>query len=647
MSTAQQVVQVLESRYKARRIKPNEYQSVSPMRADASNPHSFTLTVEGDEHGAWHDFVTGSGGSLYELAAHLGIETPKGNGNGRGRGAVQLTKRPYEGLADYATAHGVTEDVFKAARWREDTIDGRPALVYPTGTGERIRFMDGQDPRYKSPAGYKICWYGLRNLLGIQHESGLPVIICNGEASTVVGQHYGLPVCATTGGEGSMSQALLDELLDLWNGDIVLAFDCDEAGKRAGEKVAGMLNERKRAVYVLDLQLSAGGDIADFCTLYADKSADELRARLKTLAPYEPPDATKQAVEGLAQAVGQLAQAVKVDAARSDLERTIAAAQERIDALSKRISRAPLMDTSAVLERLDEEIARTTFDGLSTSFPLLDEAIGGLKSSAVTYVLGASGMGKSTLSASMAAKQESIGLSALYICTEMRPDEYALKVLTALSGVPDHLIIGGRYRERDEAERVRIARAAIASNKSIYANTIHMSRAALRVAVLEAAARGVSCVVIDSISKLVNAGVYSDGLAMNNELLELARETGLPFLVTSQIDRDVGNRTDKTPRISDAYGGAFIEQGAHALLGAYRHDFYVNRGMAEPDDRFPQGTMSIIILKARRPFTGKDVEGQRIRCEWRAGAGVYPATFKTVNLGDIPDSEGEGDDITF
>lgn len=638
MSTAQQVVQVLESRYKARRIKPNEYQSVSPMRADASNPHSFTLTVEGDEHGAWHDFVTGSGGSLYELATHLGIETPKGNG----RGAVQLTKRPYEGLADYATAHGVTEDVFKAARWREDTIDGRPALVYPTGTGERIRFMDGQDPRYKSPAGYKICWYGLRNLLGIQHESGLPVVICNGEASTVVGQYYGLPVCATTGGEGSMSQALLDELLDLWNGDIVLAFDCDEAGKRASEKVAGMLNERKRAVYVLDLQLSAGGDIADFCTLYADKSADELRARLKTLAPYEPPDATKQAIESLAQAVNQLAGAVKTDAARNNLEVVIAQAQAHIDAVNKRTARAPIVDASGVLVSLDEYLTNPEFDGLPTGYAALDAAIGGIQNGAVTYIYGAPGMGKSTAAASIAAKWESVGNRVLYITTELQPRTYALRVIAAMARVPRNEIKRRRYTDPDAPFRVQAARDAFAQNRSVFADTIRMTRASLRAAVLEAAQKGVDGVIFDSVSKVTNAGEYSDGLAMNDEILELARETNLPFLVTVQVKREIEARADKVPRLSDAQGGGFIEQNAHAVFAVYHHDRYVKLGLAEPDDRYPTGSVALVILKAR-DAEDAEAEGARITCEW-TGAGIYPAKLRRIDLGGNGDDD---DDITF
>lgn len=646
MSTAQAVTDILVSRYDGKVTRGGrQVQSRSPYR-NGDNKTALSLTVEDDEHGAWHDFVTNESGSLYQLAAHLGIETPKGNSNGASGSvtAAQLTKRPYDNLADYAATHGVSEDVFKAAKWREDTVDGRPALVYPTTTGERIRFMDGQDPRYKSPAGYKICWYGFRNLLGIQHESGLPVIVCNGEASTVVGQYYGLPVCATTGGEGSLNQALLDELLTLWHGDIVLAYDCDEAGKRAAVKVAGMLYERQRTVTILDLQLSTGGDIADFCAIHKNASAEEIRARIKTLAPYEPPDATKIAVESLAQAVGQLAQAVKADAARNDLEVVLANAKAQIDAVQQRSASAPIKSTEGVLQILDSYLASAEFDGLPTGIPALDEAVGGIPNAAVTYIYGATGMGKSTAAASIAARWESMGERLLYISTELQPHHFALRVIAAMSGVPKSHIKRGQYNDPDAAARVRLARQTFSQNQSFFADTIRMSKGALRAAVLSAARGGARAVIVDSVSKLTNAGDYSDGLSMNDELLELSRETGLPFVATVQVSREIEKRTDRIPRLSDAYGGAFIEQNANLVLALYRHDYYIKVGLAEPDERYPAGSVAYVILKSRDPEDESAV-GARITCQWVGGAGIYPAKIRKFNLGD--DSVGDSDDMAF
>ena len=72
MSTAQKVLQALN-------LVPNEsgqYKCNSPYRV-GSDSNSFSLVIDGDEHGAFVDFVSGQKGTLYQLADFLGIDTAK------------------------------------------------------------------------------------------------------------------------------------------------------------------------------------------------------------------------------------------------------------------------------------------------------------------------------------------------------------------------------------------------------------------------------------------------------------------------------------------------------------------------------------------------------------------------------------------
>lgn len=269
LSTADKVIAYLQA-YELKQVGSGKYRSRSPLRPDAKNPESFSLIIEGPEHGAFQDFKSGDKGSLYDLAKKLNIEIE--------RAAVADTKRKYRDLVDYANAHGVAAQVFADAGWKLVTKDNRPALQFPTATGDRWRFLDGDKPAYKSVTGYKKCWYGVERAFKIV-DGAHPLIICNGEASTIVGQHYGIAATAVTSGEGKIPDELLRQLDGkFWSVPaetlILIAYDCDDKGRKAALEVQHQLRTfgytQARAV---DLRLGDKGDLADFCMLHEAEAA--------------------------------------------------------------------------------------------------------------------------------------------------------------------------------------------------------------------------------------------------------------------------------------------------------------------------------------------------------------------------------------
>lgn len=257
----------------------NQYRLNSPLRAGA-NSHSFVVTFEGDDHGAWYDHVDDKGGSLYDLAKHLGIEVVK---------EVATTKRAYSNIHDYAMSHGITSDVLVKAGWKEETKNNRKALFFPTKGGHRWRFLDGNQPYYISVNGYKKCWYGLNEVTQARLAYGEDLTICNGEISTVVGQAYGLATVSVTSGEGAIPDDLLNQLKEFLkpypNTRIVIALDCDDKGRKSAEIVFGQLKSNGFNVVAVDLGLSKGGDLADFLALYGlDRDGEALLA-FKSLKP--------------------------------------------------------------------------------------------------------------------------------------------------------------------------------------------------------------------------------------------------------------------------------------------------------------------------------------------------------------------------
>gem|GEM_PF-2138377 len=295
MSTSQKVITHLEAKY-GNQIKKhgNTYRCPSPLRPESDSP-SFALTINDDEHGFFKDFVNEESGSLYTLAAKLGIDTPTTTAPSR------PSKTAHDSLADYARAHGVEQSVFEAAGWQQTTYHKRPALSFPTKTGTRYRFIDGapKKAKYTHASGYQSCWYGLAKAAVSAVANNLPLVYCNGEPSVVTAQAFGLPaICITGGAEREIPSALLDELKSTtkdFNPEIVIVMDSDPKGLQAAQKIQTQLTTAGLKARAVDLNLWDKGDLADFCKLHTDDAMTILND-LPTLTDNAVQEATNSKV---------------------------------------------------------------------------------------------------------------------------------------------------------------------------------------------------------------------------------------------------------------------------------------------------------------------------------------------------------------
>lgn len=245
----------------------------SPGRQGAKSKSLCIYVAPGGNSGCYNDHNGGSKGSLYELAARFGITWE--------RTKVETSKRTYKNMADYATAHGVGEAVFVAAGWKyiaeyryKPDYNPRPALSFPTQTGTRYRYLDGNKPTYIHDEGYVTCWYGLKRALDM--ANGKPLVLCNGAPSVIVAQHFGIPAFSLSSGEHEIPAALLKELNARYTGELWIAHDCDDTGLAMFTAVEAQCSNVKR----VDMWLGDKGDLADFCKLWTEDSYSELSKRV-------------------------------------------------------------------------------------------------------------------------------------------------------------------------------------------------------------------------------------------------------------------------------------------------------------------------------------------------------------------------------
>lgn len=103
-------------------------------------------------------------------------------------------------------------------------------------------------PAYKSVQGYRRCWDGFTDTLLRHWHPDFPLVICNGEISTITAQFYGVPAVCMTAGENVLEDSHMRELRAFLhksglNPDILIALDCDKKGQTAAR---GMVTQLER-----------------------------------------------------------------------------------------------------------------------------------------------------------------------------------------------------------------------------------------------------------------------------------------------------------------------------------------------------------------------------------------------------------------
>lgn len=266
MELQQQLEQALQPYFKHK--TGNSYRYTCPWRAGADGE---TLAVDWSA-GKWYDHKDETGGHLQSLARNMGIEVSRSE-----RALATDTKISYKNMAEYARAHGIEPSRMATYKWQEVTHADRRAMRFWTPSGTRYRFLDGAQPHYMSQRGYKPCWYGIGgNFLERMIRNGFAVL-CNGEISTIAGIEHDLAAFCVTSGEKVIPDDLLSQIDDLQQDQIIVALDCDEKGRKTAVAIVQQLRARGFThVYAVDLGLTDGGDLADFCQLHGSDVIEAL-----------------------------------------------------------------------------------------------------------------------------------------------------------------------------------------------------------------------------------------------------------------------------------------------------------------------------------------------------------------------------------
>ena len=220
--------------------------------------------------------------------------------------------------------------------------------------------------------------------------------------------------------------------------------------------------------------------------------------------------------------------------------------------------------------------------GISTGFPSLDDALGGLEPGTMTVLAGRPGMGKSALGWQIAVNVARSGIGVLAVSLEMSAAELGRRALATVSGVPMWRMKRGKHGF--DADRLIVARKELRGIPLTIEDAPGLSGALIAMKARTAHRKfPLGLVMIDHLHIVAPAeadvrhGPTWGVGRVSGAMKRLAKELRCPVLLLAQLSRAVEARDDKRPTLADLRQSGDIEQDADAVAFVYRPEYYLPR----------------------------------------------------------------------
>ena len=236
--------------------------------------------------------------------------------------------------------------------------------------------------------------------------------------------------------------------------------------------------------------------------------------------------------------------------------------------------------------------------GVPSGFKDLDKKLGGLHKSDLIIIAGRPSMGKTALGTNIAFncaikyqeekdefenKKIIDGGKVAFFSLEMSSEQLATRILA------EQTKISGDKMRKAELNKNDFNKIAKISSELEDLNLIIDDNPVLTIPTLRARARrlkrlhDINLIIIDylqlmsSSSNNRNDGRVQEISEITRGLKSIAKELNIPIIALSQLSRQVEQREDKRPQLSDLRESGTIEQDSDVVMFIYRESYYLER----------------------------------------------------------------------
>lgn len=254
---------------------------------------------------------------------------------------------------------------------------------------------------------------------------------------------------------------------------------------------------------------------------------------------------------------------------------------------------AKAVDKIETLYELDGDIT-----GASTGFTDLDEKTSGLQPADLIIVAGRPSMGKTTIAMNMAENVAlKSGMPVAVFSMEMPGEALAMRMMSSLGRIDQHKVRTGKLDD-DDWPRLTSAINLLAETKLFIDDTPALTptevRSRARRLTREHGQLGL--IVLDYLQLMQSPSSGENRVQQISDisrgLKALAKEMNVPVIALSQLNRNLEQRPNKRPVMSDLRESGAIEQDADLIIFVYRDEVY-------NEDSPDKGIAEVIIGKQR------------------------------------------------
>ena len=266
----------------------------------------------------------------------------------------------------------------------------------------------------------------------------------------------------------------------------------------------------------------------------------------------------------------------------------------------KKLTTAELF--SSVFFELKEKALKPELPGLASGFYDLDSLTQGFQKSDLIILAGRPSMGKTAFVLNISENiLKKYNLPVLFFSLEMSKEQLIYRLLSNETGISQtRLKIGNLYKEDWHELKKSIqnySRLPLFIDDQVNLTTQDI-RSKIKQILFEQ--NKIGFIVIDYLQLLLNSKLKSENRVqelsqITRALKNLAKEFQIPVIALSQLSRNVENRINKRPVLSDLRESGSIEQDADLVLMLYREKYYNSN--TEKDEKITPA--ELIIAKHR------------------------------------------------
>ncbi|MDO4881597.1 MAG: replicative DNA helicase [Capnocytophaga sp.] len=250
-----------------------------------------------------------------------------------------------------------------------------------------------------------------------------------------------------------------------------------------------------------------------------------------------------------------------------------------------------------------ESIQQGKNTGLESSLSIINKAFGGWQNSDLTIVAGRPGMGKTAFLVQQVVDMVLQGKSVGIFSLEMSAEQITSRIITNYTDIPNSAILRKGLKE-EELYRYIHLKPNLLDMKIYIDDTPSISMDNLRIkAKMMKLKHNIDILLVDYLQLITYEQAKNreqEISFISRSLKAIAKDLNIPVITLSQLSRNVEQRLDKRPLLSDLRDSGAIEQDADEVLFLYRPEYYgIENWGTEYNNDITDNQAEIIIQKNR------------------------------------------------